>query len=104
MAELADALVSGISDRKVMQVQVLFSAPQTKKNRFAVLFCFGKMKLTLFSFSVYNLKFQSVGFFWKFRLLVKVRPTYCIAITRNSFIIKQDLNLPGQSHKIKTKN
>jgi hypothetical protein len=38
MAELADALVSGISDRKVMQVQVLFSAPQTKKNRFAVLF------------------------------------------------------------------
>ncbi len=29
MAELADALVSGISDRKVMQVQVLFSAPDT---------------------------------------------------------------------------
>ena len=27
MAELADALVSGTSDREVMQVQVLFSAP-----------------------------------------------------------------------------
>ena len=28
MAELADALVSGTSDRKVMQVQVLFPAPE----------------------------------------------------------------------------
>ena len=27
---MADALVSGISDRKVMQVQVLFSAPEEK--------------------------------------------------------------------------
>ena len=32
MAELADALVSGTSDRKIMQVQVLFSAPQGRSS------------------------------------------------------------------------
>ena len=31
MAELADALVSGTSGRKFVQVQVLFSAPQRRK-------------------------------------------------------------------------
>ena len=30
MAELADALASGASDRKIVQVQVLFSAPQAR--------------------------------------------------------------------------
>ncbi len=30
MAELADALASGASDRKVIQVQVLLSAPDRK--------------------------------------------------------------------------
>ena len=35
MAELADALDSGSSVRKDMQVQVLFSAPQSGKERFA---------------------------------------------------------------------
>ena len=32
MAELADALASGASDRKVVQVQVLFPAPDMNRN------------------------------------------------------------------------
>ena len=32
MAELADALASGASDRKVMQVQVLFPAPNRDRD------------------------------------------------------------------------
>ena len=32
MAELADALASGASDRKVMQVQVLFPAPKRDRD------------------------------------------------------------------------
>ena len=41
MAELADALVSGISERILMQVQVLFPAPKqtTVEQSVVVLFC-----------------------------------------------------------------
>ena len=40
MAELADALASGASVRKDVQVQVLFLAPRRSKVRFAPIFFF----------------------------------------------------------------
>lgn len=58
MAELADALVSGISDRTIMQVQVLFPAPAPQSS---VLRCFLFQNLcknrgsVLYLFSIFSL-------------------------------------------------
>ena len=40
MAKLVDALVSGTSDRKVVQVRVLFRAPSTKPKYWNTVFWF----------------------------------------------------------------
>ena len=56
MAELADALVSGISDRKVVQVQVLFLAPEESGSFHQEGTGFFVIFLSFACASMYNLK------------------------------------------------